>query len=539
MIVLDEDPTLSHFYPPSPVLFRYKKEKNENKFENVLGKALEQATEIRERIEKKEWTSKEDNLLMWSIDTFGGINEVIKTTMSGDSTPEDCFHRIEEQLTHESEVAYDSDLIEKAFKKLDEYHTDHSSEVDLKDYIRCWFHLYEKKPLFTLSSGRSGYKFVHLIGDATRPAVNMNRSAQALKSGQKIIIIGNTLAELFGKALGNAVVIEISIFKYAKNYIVIPVDSSEENTYDGQVKNQRLKVTKLIKAVAEGPDSKDRHPIMALTGSKRNQEALIKSIGGISHASQEEGEIGQQWNYKSGMVNVFHQNSTISRGLDVDQYNVLFVHDADFAQPFWSAAIEAEENDATDILDSIIMDETTNSVLRISPVIGRNELQPKIVIITRNDFWKLRFIDDRVLDSNQGGRTPDIQDIATLIKESNIVGTIHLKENGTFVNGELEGPDWKKAICENKLLDTFRSELDRVSGRGKYTQEEIDDAINRILSVLKKAGKGRWMSIKEMKKYDLKCKDSLIRPALRELHYRGNVAWKMIGRNNKWSYNQN
>ena len=110
---------------------------------------------------------------------------------------------------------------------------------------------------------------------------------------------------------------------------------------------------------------------MALTGSKRKQEALVRSIGGISHASQEEGEIGQQWNHQSGMVNVFTQNSTISRGLDVDQYNVLFVHDADFAQPFWSAAIEAGEDDAKDILDSIIMDETTNSVLRISPVVGR------------------------------------------------------------------------------------------------------------------------------------------------------------------------
>ena len=70
LIVLDEDPTLSHFFPQSPVLFRYKKEKNENKFENVLGKALEQATEIRERIEKKGRINEEDKLLLWSIDSL-------------------------------------------------------------------------------------------------------------------------------------------------------------------------------------------------------------------------------------------------------------------------------------------------------------------------------------------------------------------------------------------------------------------------------------------------------------------------------------
>jgi hypothetical protein len=80
--------------------------------------------------------------------------------------------------------------------------------------------------------------------------------------------------------------------------------------------------------------------------------------------------------------------------------------------------------------------------------------------------------------------------------------------------------------------------LDKVCSRGKYTQEEMDDAIKRILSVLKKAGKGKRMSIKEMKERGLKCKDSLIRPALRELHYRGKVVWKKIGKSNKWFYNQ-
>ena len=100
--------------------------------------------------------------------------------MSGEITPEDCCHNIEEQLTHKSEVTYDNVTVEKAFKKLDEYHMNYSSEVDLKDYIRCWFHLYGKQPLFMLSSGRSGYKSIHLIGDATRPTVNMNWSTEAI-----------------------------------------------------------------------------------------------------------------------------------------------------------------------------------------------------------------------------------------------------------------------------------------------------------------------------------------------------------------------
>jgi hypothetical protein len=535
LIVLDEDPTLSHFYPPSPLLFRYKIEKNEDKFENVLGKALEQAPEINERIEKKGRKSGMDKMLMWSINSLGGINEVIKTTMSGECSPQDCCYKIEEQLTRESEIIYDEDLIEKAITKLDEYHIDNSSEVDLRDYIISRLYMFRKKPLFTLSSGRSGYKSVHLIGDATHPVIYMKWLDTAMNSGSKILIIGNTLAELFGKALGNAVVIEISNFKYAENYAILPVDSSGENTYEGQVKNQRLKVKKLIKAVTGNPDNKERHPVMVLTGSKRNQDALIRSIGGICHASQEEEETGQQWNYQSGTANVFYQNSTISRGLDVDQYNVLFVHDADFAQPFWSAAIETGVDFAKEILDSIIMDETTNSVLRISPIVGGNELCPKIVIISRNDLWKVRYIDGRVLNGNRGGRTPDIEDIAALIRESNLVSTISLNEDSTVVNKELKGPDWAKAVNEDKLLDTLKLELGRICSRGKYTEDELIDAEKRILDVLKREGKYRWISIKNMRAQGLRCKDALIRPALERLHYRGRADWKKSGKRTLWS----
>ncbi len=168
--------------------------------------------------------------------------------------------------------------------------------------------------------------------------------------------------------------------------------------------------------VAGDPDNEYRHPVMVLTGSKKNQETLIKSIGGICHASQE-GEIGQKWNHQSGTVNVFYQNSTISRGLDVDQYNVCCSYMMlTLLLPFWSAAIEAGEDSAEDILASIIMDETTNSVLRISPVVGCNQFHPKVVIIPRNDLWKIRHICDQVLDRKCDGRTPDIEDIATLIK---------------------------------------------------------------------------------------------------------------------------
>jgi hypothetical protein len=88
---------------------------------------------------------------------------------------------------------------------------DQSSELDIKDFVGSIFYPYKKMPTHLISSGGSGYRSVYLIGDASAPVINMHWSDTSKASGRKILIIGNTLAELFGKSLGDAVVIEIQI----------------------------------------------------------------------------------------------------------------------------------------------------------------------------------------------------------------------------------------------------------------------------------------------------------------------------------------
>lgn len=400
---------------------------------------------------------------------------------------------------------------------------DQNSETDIKDFVGSIFYPYRKRPTHLISSGGSGYRSIYLIGDASAPVVNMHWADTAKASGHKILIIGNTLAELFGKSLGNAVVLEIQESKYRRNFVVVPIGSSGEDSCRGEVKKQRMKVRKLIKAVAHDPDSETRRPVMVLVGSKEHQEWLMRSMGGIAHASQEEGETGQQWNHRGGYVNIFYQNSTMSRGLDVDQYNVIYVHDTDFVQPFRAAARETGEENSELILTSIIVDETTNSVLRISPIMGRNELQPKIVIIPRGDLWKIRYLDDQVLGGSQGGRTPDINHIAGVIKENNLTGTAKLEDNGTSIDRTLSKPEWGDAIKNDKLLEYFKLELDRIKANGTFTLEEIADAMNRILKILKKAGRSKGLSISGMKDNGLKCKNGLISISLSKLYYEGEI----------------
>jgi hypothetical protein len=313
----------------------------------------------------------------------------------------------------------------------------------------------------------------------------------------------------------------------------VPIDSGSEEADRGDTKKQRTKVRKTIKAIACDPDSKTRSPIMALVGSKEHQERLMRSLGGISHASQEEGEIGQRWNHGGGYVNVFYQNSVVSRGLDVDQYNVICVHDTDFIQPFWSAAKEAGEENAGVILNSIQMDETTNSVLRISPIKGYNEYRPKIVIIPRADLWKVRFLDDQVLGGKQGGRTPDINYIADLIKKNNLTGIVKLTDSGISIDGTLS-QGWEEAVKEGTLVDYFKLELDRLKENGNFTEDEIADAMGRILKVLKKAKRVKdGLSISGMRENGLKCNDALLRLSLQMLYYERKITKNRMNKKNQ------
>jgi hypothetical protein len=98
LTVLDEDPTLAHFNPASVELFRFKKERNEYKLDNTLGKALEQIPSLRTAMSEKGRPREEDRALLWAFDTLVGLNEAINTTMSSKSDPEECYQQISQEL---------------------------------------------------------------------------------------------------------------------------------------------------------------------------------------------------------------------------------------------------------------------------------------------------------------------------------------------------------------------------------------------------------------------------------------------------------
>jgi len=110
-------------------------------------------------------------------------------------------------------------------------------------------------------------------------------------------------------------------------------------------------------------------------------------------------------------------------------------------------------------------------------------------------------------------------------------------EGGISIDSTLSRPGWEEAVKGGKLAEFFKIELDRVKAKSKFADEEIADAKNRILEVLKKAASGKGLSIQDMKDRGLKCKNELLRPALRKLHYQG-IIKKISGKKKiKWGIN--
>jgi len=212
----------------------------------------------------------------------------------------------------------------------------------------------------------------------------------------KITIIGNTRAELFIRAIVDRrpdyKVVRINKFPFADWFILCVLDD------DAGKKSGKKIMERLLKSYGEDVDSNTRLPSLVLTGSEKDQGHLHKILGGIAHCAKNEGQKGHLWNYVQGSVNIFYQNSVISRGIDVDIYTLLYIYSSDFANPYWQARllVAKEEDDIPEqefvsgVLNLIVMDETTNSLLRISPTRKTNDGLPRIVCISKSDLWKVK-----------------------------------------------------------------------------------------------------------------------------------------------------
>ena len=318
-IVIDEDPTFDYFFAPSVEIARIKKAPDELHIKNNLTKyVVDDVKRIQELINNKQRKISEDLVL---LDTFArvlALNDVLRKVKEGSMDKDQIENEIK-QVVLRGFTERGSEQILSILATLDKYYRTppYRSEeaVDLRSLITALLMPYKERVFHRPKAG-NGYLAYFIIGDARQPLMNRDW----VDKSENIILIGATMAEFFASKIDpDPEVINITKFKYAKNYIVIPIERDDLKEKKNVHNAQQVKLRQIIKLIVGPADSTIDRPLIVFSGSKSRRLPLVKEFGEKAHLAQEGGEIAQAKNFKAGSINLVVQNSTISRGLDLDQ----------------------------------------------------------------------------------------------------------------------------------------------------------------------------------------------------------------------------
>lgn len=205
----------------------------------------------------------------------------------------------------------------------------------------------------------------------------------------------------------------------------------------------------------------------------------------------------------------------ISRGLDVDQYNLMFVYGCNFAQPFWNVADPG-------IAAAIIADETTNSVLRISSTLRNDIGTLKFVVMQKDDLRKVKYLTNTTIMSDEAIK------IARILKKMKMGGVT-----------ERDGRNSMKVIERG---------IDFAVGKAKFQEmrlsidEIVDDemtktVMEKILIFMKEQKRKHVKNVTFMKFQEAfgSGQNGLLRAALGILYHEKKLIKKRVGKSDRWS----
>lgn len=498
-VVLDEEPVLSYFYPTSIEVATIKNSAGDERNQNhiVMSASLQQDLE-------NILTHKKSPKLFKIAKKIKEISDIIESGRNEGISAEEMAETIKKTL-----IGFEPGLINVD----SDSGNDDGDELTLDQCVRCFGKLYrdEEKSTVSLVRKGGGYQSIYILGDERETAYG----TKWMEYASKIIIIGATKAELFIKEFGGRV-IEVQKFRYDDRFLVLGVDVEKDDGTDrGRKEAQKRKVLEIASATWNSPDTKTRHPFMILTGSKKEQESVAKRIPG-SMQIRKEREMGMEWARLSGAPAVLYQNSVISRGLDVDQYNLMFVYGCSFAQPFWSVA-------DPEIAAAIISDETTNSVLRISSTLRSDQETLKLIVMRLYDVKRVKYL------SNERVISKPAREIAKIIQTTGVTGVTAIDERKS-IKSESIGTNC--VVGKEKLVEL-------IAGRDTaFDENETESVMERILSYIgskQEAGKSGVGTNDIRNNIKTKSGKAIIAHALKLLYSSGKLCKKSHGQYKNWS----
>jgi len=222
-------------------------------------------------------------------------------------------------------------------------------------------------------------------------------------SSDRILMIGATLAEKIAVTCepDACKVLEFKKFQYAKNFVIFPVEDKQEVTLNGKTYTRldRDKTQKDILDIAREL-YRQNIPCIIVNGTEETQRQAERNLREMKVSplvTQQETVAELYDSLLTARPNLVYANSNVSRGIDLDPYDVILIYHAEFSTPYWSAMVaywkDRDSNKASSyqwIREQILVDETVNLAFRIAPIKKRWKLYPKIMFIPSYYLDRLR-----------------------------------------------------------------------------------------------------------------------------------------------------
>lgn len=389
LLVIDEDPVVTSFYPQEYEIASYSYGRGNKNFTNTLGLIMSTIEMIEKNIGEQKRKKQADKEILRLCRLIHEIDDKINTVV--DTTTVDGKKEFDEWVKKfDVSNDYDEIMRQEIIKRLK------ALEQDLKEGERE----VELFPMFAPLLYVADKSFVWIGGSPTKTLYFIpDRHVMYTPPGfyNKILIIGATQSELYIQDIcedaKESEIITIDKFKYAENFVLVLLKGATRK------EETRMLYSLLFRFAQENASSNFISPALCLTSSKKKQHKLEDMLKSKCVVSTDHGEQEQIKLWLWSNINIFYSNSTLSRGLDIPQYSTLFVESVKFAIPYFTALLEyAQETGDLQmikrtkaIISKITVDEITNCTLRHSPTVDdpsesfKKEDRVKIVVIRDRD----------------------------------------------------------------------------------------------------------------------------------------------------------
>jgi len=389
LLVIDEDPVVTSFYPQEYDIASYSYGRGSKNFTNIIGKKMSIIETIEKKISEQKRKKQVDKEILRLCGIIHQLNDrmdtvVDSTTVEGKRAFDDWIKTFD--ISNDYDIVMKRD-IEKRLKQFEQDMREEDHEIEIFPIFAPIVYVADKP--FTWIGGNQG-KTLYFIAD--RQVLYIPPDFY-----KKVLIIGATQSELYIQDIcedaKDSKVITIDKFKYAENFLLMLLKGATRK------EESRMLYSLMFRFAHENHNSNLISPALVLTSSKEKQQKLQNMMQSKCGVSTDQGESEQISMWLHTNMNIFYSNSTLSRGLDIPQYSTLFVDSTKFAIPYFTSLLEHSQETgnlqmtkrAKAIISKITVDEITNSVLRHSPTVDdptkmfKKEERIKIVVIRDRD----------------------------------------------------------------------------------------------------------------------------------------------------------